>query len=83
MDRGAWQAPVHGVAKESDTTEQLNRNNSGFLNTTVAGWSCCDRNREPARSLKYLLPGSLQKTWLSRGLNKVKHALFLQAFSGS
>ena len=20
MDRGAWQAPVHGVAKESDTT---------------------------------------------------------------
>ena len=23
MDRGAWQATVHGVAKESDTTEQL------------------------------------------------------------
>ena len=23
-DRGAWQAPVHGVAKELDTTEQLN-----------------------------------------------------------
>ena len=22
MDRGAWQATVHGVAKESDTTEQ-------------------------------------------------------------
>ena len=21
MDRGAWQATVHGVAKESDTTE--------------------------------------------------------------
>ena len=21
MDRGAWQAPVHGVTKESDTTE--------------------------------------------------------------
>ena len=23
MDRGAWQATVHGVAKESDTIEQL------------------------------------------------------------
>ena len=24
MDRGAWQATVHGVTKESDTTELLN-----------------------------------------------------------
>ena len=24
MDRGAWQATVHGGLKESDTTEQLN-----------------------------------------------------------
>ena len=23
MDRGAWQAEVHGVAKESDAAEQL------------------------------------------------------------
>ena len=23
MDRGAWQATVHGVTKESDTTERL------------------------------------------------------------
>ena len=28
MDRGAWRAIVHGVAKESDTTEQLNNNNT-------------------------------------------------------
>ena len=24
MDRGAWQSPVHGVAKESDMTNRLN-----------------------------------------------------------
>ena len=27
MNRGAWQATVHGVAKDSDTTEQLNNKN--------------------------------------------------------
>ena len=27
MDGEAWQATVHGVAKESDTTYQLNNNN--------------------------------------------------------
>ena len=26
MGRGAWWATVHGVAKESDMTEQLNNN---------------------------------------------------------
>ena len=26
MDRGAWWATVHGVANESDMTEQLNNN---------------------------------------------------------
>ena len=26
MDRGAWGTTVHGVAKELDTTEQLNNN---------------------------------------------------------
>ena len=29
MDRGAWRATVHGVAEESDTSEQLN--NKYFL----------------------------------------------------
>ena len=28
MDRGAWQATVHGIAKESHTTLQLNNNNA-------------------------------------------------------
>ena len=29
MDRGAWRATVHWVAKESDTTYQLNKNKEG------------------------------------------------------
>ena len=28
MDRGAWQATVHGITKELDMTEQLNNNNN-------------------------------------------------------
>ena len=28
VERGAWQATVHGVTKESDTTELLNNNNN-------------------------------------------------------
>ena len=30
MDRGAWQATVQGVTKESDTTEQPNHNMVDF-----------------------------------------------------
>ena len=32
MDRGAWQATVHGVAKESDRTKQLNNIHNRVLN---------------------------------------------------
>ena len=28
MGRGAWQATVHGITKESDTTEKLNTHTS-------------------------------------------------------
>ena len=31
MDRGTWQVTVHGVTKESDTTERLNNNLNKLL----------------------------------------------------
>ena len=31
MDRGVWWATVHGVAKESDTTEQINSSSSNWV----------------------------------------------------
>ena len=39
MDRGAWWATVHGVAKESDTPSQLNNNNNSNKGMTVWGRS--------------------------------------------
>ena len=34
MDRGAWQATVHGVEKESDTTSNYNNNNNNYIMKT-------------------------------------------------
>ena len=38
MDRGPWQAPFYGVAKELDKTEQLNKN-KGSIQTAMPGAS--------------------------------------------
>ena len=38
MDRGAWQAIVHGVEKELDMTSQLNNNNSNELCDYTSGY---------------------------------------------
>ena len=35
MDRGAWQATVHGVAKESDTTQRLNNKQQNSFKTDL------------------------------------------------
>ena len=35
-DRGAWWAGVHGVAKESDTTDHLNNNNNKMVRTCLS-----------------------------------------------
>ena len=36
MDRGAWQATIHGATKESDVTWQLNNNNKIEIYVGVA-----------------------------------------------
>ena len=36
MDSGAWEATVHGVAKELDMTEQLNNNKNN--NKLYSAW---------------------------------------------
>ena len=41
MDRGAWRATIHGVAEESDTTEQLNDNNS-YLTFSKGSYHCLE-----------------------------------------
>ena len=38
MDRGVWQAMVHGVEKELDMTSQLNNNNSNELCDYTSGY---------------------------------------------
>ena len=49
-DRGAWQAAIHGVTKESDVAWQLNKNgkhiglqessNHAFLQISTQEWGC-------------------------------------------
>ena len=50
MDSGAWQATVHGVTKESDTTERLTlslslwRNLCGHRSVDLRSARCADSN---------------------------------------
>ena len=46
MDRGAWRATVHGVTKESDTTEQLNNNNMCMYIYLIASVSLENPNNQ-------------------------------------
>ena len=61
MDRGAWQAAVHGVAKESDRTKQLKNSKIHHFRAPVASvttsicWLCPDlcrcKRQSPASGL--------------------------------
>ena len=51
-DRGAWQATVHGVAKESDTTQRLNHHHHRWLAQDDTAYKCWDQ------SGRFLVPGS-------------------------
>ena len=39
MDRGAWQATVHEIAKESDTTEGINNNHNIYASYPESSFS--------------------------------------------
>ena len=39
MDRGAWQATVHEIAKESDTTERINNNHNIYASYPESSFS--------------------------------------------
>ena len=54
MDRGAWQAAVHGVA-ESDTTERLN--NRRIRSSRRRGAGDIPKKRQPFRPLRKEGPG--------------------------
>ena len=47
MDRGAWQTTVHGVAKESDTIQQLNNSNKLLHHLSLAGLLLYDLCHRP------------------------------------
>ena len=51
-DRGAWQATVHGVAKESDTTQRLNHHHHRWLAQDDTADQCWDQTG------RFLVPGS-------------------------
>ena len=46
MDRGAWWAPGHGVAKELDVTERLNNNK---VTSEPPGW-CTELETQESRA---------------------------------
>ena len=52
-DRGAWQATVHGVAKESNTTERLNDNTR--LGPSWCDWCSCELKAIPESSFSLFL----------------------------
>ena len=56
MDRGAWQATVHEVAKDSDTTEQLTLSLSFYLCKAFPGGSVGEESACNA-GVPCLIPG--------------------------
>ena len=59
MDRGAWQARVHGVTKESDMTKQPNNNKFLFYHVICSkAWICAVFSFSVAYSMKVLVAQS-------------------------
>ena len=68
MDRGFWRAAVHGVAKESGTTERLSNNS----NSKVGSSSGLVGASEQSRRDSIVKPVIILKTGCELGLNPAK-----------
>ena len=58
MDRGAWQVTVHGVTKESDTTEWLSRAHGAYAVSYEWFW----KGSEAVLLIKYIKDFSVKQT---------------------
>ena len=61
MERGTWWATVHGVAKESITTQWLNNNNKDDLSYN----SWLNKKQLEQQEISY---HTKQEVWMSEGL---------------
>ena len=87
MNRGAWQATVHGVSKELDPARQLNDNNEGLkyrmfpnlkeLEIVFSNQKSCNL-RESPQNLNSKIPGFLFPNILTQETGLIAKNLYFK-----